>query len=64
MDYTSLRLGDPLPRPQIERLELEAETHTQFWHQVLRDFDWFGSRVQSRLLYHNKSSVTRKGIEQ
>lgn len=64
MDYTSLRLGDPLPRPQIERLELDAETHTQFWHQVLREFDWFGSRVQSRLLYHNQSSASHKGSKQ
>lgn len=61
MEHISLRLGDPLPRPQIERLELEAETHTQFWHQVLREFDWFGSRVQSRLLYHNKASDSHKG---
>lgn len=64
MDFhPSLRLGDPLPRPQIERLELDAETHTEFWYQVLRDFDWFGVRVQSRLLYHNKSA-SHKGSKQ
>jgi hypothetical protein len=56
MEKQSLRLGDPLPRPQYERLELDAETHTQFWRLVLREFDWFGSRIQSRLLYHNRSA--------
>lgn len=54
-----LRLGDPLPRPQFERLELDAEAHTKFWAIVLGEFDWFGSRVQSRLLYHNRSSEKR-----
>jgi hypothetical protein len=63
MDSKSLRLGDPLPRPQIERLELDAETHTQFWYLCLREFDWYGSRVQSRLLYHNKSSASREGTQ-
>lgn len=64
MDKESLRLGDPLPRPQIERLELDAETHTEFWRLALREFDWFGSRVQSRLLYHNKSSsASHKGSQ-
>lgn len=57
----SLRLGDPLPRPQIERLELDAESHTAFWCLVLREFDWWGSRVQSRILYFNNSSAPRKG---
>lgn len=60
MENTSLRLGDPLPRPQIERLELDAETHTDFWRLALREFDWFGSRVQSRLLYHNNAASPKE----
>lgn len=60
----SLRLGDPLPRPQIERLELDAVTHTAFWCQVLREYDWCVSRVNSRILYHNKSEVPHKGMIQ
>ena len=63
MDSKAMRLGDPLPRPQIERLELDAATHTDFWRQVLRDFDWYGSRVQSRLLYHNKSTASHEGSQ-
>lgn len=55
-------LGDPLPRPQYERIELDYWTHTAFWHMVLYEFDWFASRVQSRLLYYNKSEAARKGL--
>jgi hypothetical protein len=61
MERITLRLGDPLPRPRIECLELDALTHTMFWHQMLRDFDWHGSRVQSQLLYYNQSAVSNKG---
>lgn len=58
----TLRLGDPLPRPQIEScLELDADSHKVFWCQVLHDFDWWGIRLQSRILYFNNSSVPRKG---
>lgn len=63
MDFQSLRLGDPLPRPQHERLDLDAETHTAFWRLTLREFDWYGSRVQSRILYHNKSSASHEGSQ-
>jgi len=63
MDDKSLRLGDPLPRPQIERLELDAETHRQFWCLALREFDWYGSRLQSRLLYHNRASASHEGSQ-
>jgi hypothetical protein len=58
-----LGLGDPLPRPQHERVELDHWTHTEFWHHVLYEFDWFASRVQSRLLYYNRST-SRKGLIQ
>lgn len=58
MDNT-LGLGDPLPRPQYERTNLDYEAHMAYWCLVLREFDWFGIRVQSRLLYHNNSSASR-----
>lgn len=60
MDAQSLRVGDPLPRPQAERLELDAETHMMFWRIALREYDDWGSRLQARLLYHN-NSAQRKG---
>lgn len=61
----TLRLGDPLPKPNYERTELDRETHMVFWALVLYEFDWFACRVQSRLLYHNKSSASRsKGLHQ
>ena len=63
MEQYSLRLGDPLPRPQIERLELDHQTHMAFWYLALREFDDFGSRVQSRLLYHN-NAASHKGTKQ
>jgi hypothetical protein len=44
---------DPLPRPQIERLDLPEEDHLAFWHLVIREFDWGDSRTQSLLLYRN-----------
>jgi hypothetical protein len=60
MEKQSLRLGDPLPRPQNERSELDALTHTLFWQMAIREFDEYGSRLQARLLYHN-NSASRKG---
>ncbi len=53
--------GDPLPRPQYERLDLPEEQHMEFWHLVIREFDWTVSRVQSKLLYHNKAKTPHEG---
>lgn len=50
-------MGDPLPRPQYERLNLPEDQHLTFWYQVLRDFDWTASRIQSHLLYTNRSTL-------
>jgi hypothetical protein len=53
--------GDPLPRPQQERLDLPEEQHMEFWHLVIREFDWTASRVQSKLLYYNKAKAPHEG---
>ncbi len=51
------RPGDPLKRPQQERLELPEDQHLAYWECVIREFDWTVSRVQSKILYYNKAKT-------
>jgi hypothetical protein len=51
----------PLPRPQYERLDLPVDQHMMFWRQVVRDFDWTTSRINSHLLYTNGRLSSREG---
>jgi hypothetical protein len=57
----SRKPGDPLPRPQHERLELPDDQHLSFWQLVIREFDWTVSRVQSKLLYTNRTKAPHEG---
>jgi len=47
--------NDPLPRPQLERMDLPEDQHMDYWKLVIREFDWSTSRIQSKLLYTNKA---------
>lgn len=57
----NIRPGDPLPRPNQERLDLPDDQHIDFWRLVIREFNWQTSREQSKLLYVNVWSAPREG---
>lgn len=53
--------GDPLPRPNLERLNLPDEDHLAFWQLVIREFPWVESRRQALLLYRNVLTAPYEG---
>jgi hypothetical protein len=57
----NIRPGDPLPKPNQERLDLPDEQHLDFWRLIIREFNFKRSREQSHILYRNVINAPYEG---